>query len=275
MNQPRRLIRDNETLRADYHRLQPGDRVVGRVRLAPGEEYLLLDLAARGIELFPSALSQAISRSKVMQAALLAPFMLPHTRAIHDLHSLHRAVTAYHAAGIGRVVTKLDRANAGMGVLLWNSVEEVLNQATIGALALPLVLQPFMEGSRDLRVIILGDYQEAYLRHNPVGFRHNLHCGGTSEPWPLSPEQENFCRRVMARGAFPHAHLDLMLLSDERFCLGEINLRGGLRGAQISASEYGARLATLLKKSAEGDVSTLPLPLQAKGTDLKAGPDHE
>ncbi|HET97176.1 MAG TPA: hypothetical protein ENN98_00435 [Desulfurivibrio alkaliphilus] len=245
MTQPQRLIRDNETLRNTYHQLQPGDRVVGRVRLAPGEEYLLLDLVARGVHLFPSALSQAVSRSKVMQAALLGPFMLPHTTAIHDLHDLHRAVNRYHAAGIGRVVTKLDRANAGMGVLLWNNVEEVLNQATLGSLAPPFVLQPFAPESRDLRVIVLGDYQEAYLRHNPVGFRHNLHCGGSAQPQLLSPEQEDFCRRVMARGGFPYAHLDLMLLPDHRFCLGEINLRGGLRGAQISPAEYKTRLQAL------------------------------
>ena len=239
------LIRDNDTLRRHYHRLQAGDRVVGRVRLAAGEEYILLDLAARGVEIFPSALSQAISRSKVMQAALLAPFMPPRTLAIHDLHGLHRAVVAYHAAGIEKVIVKLDRANAGMGVLLWNGVEEVLNQATIGALTLPFVLQPFIEGSRDLRVIILGDYQEAYLRHNPVGFRHNLHCGGHATPQPLSPDQERFCRQVMARGTFPYAHLDLMLLPDQSFCLGEINLRGGLRGAQISATDYRVRLADI------------------------------
>ncbi|MFH7320791.1 RimK family alpha-L-glutamate ligase [Desulfurivibrio sp. D14AmB] len=246
MHPPRRLIRDNETLRKSYQQLEAGDRVVDRVRLAPGEEYLLLDLAARGVELFPSALSQAISRSKVMQAALLGPFMLPHTTAIHDLHGLHRAVSRYHAAGISRVVTKLDRANAGLGVLLWNSVEEVLNQTTLGSLAPPFVLQPFIAESRDLRVIMLGDYQEAYLRHNPVGFRHNLHCGGSAQPRPLSPEQEDFCRRVMTRGGFPYAHLDLMLLPDNRFCLGEINLRGGLRGAQISPPEYKTRLQALL-----------------------------
>lgn len=237
-----RLIHDNETLRREYHRLAAGDRVLTRIRLAPGEEYLLWDLATRGVEIFPPAPAQALSRSKVMQAAVLQPFMLPRTRAIHDLHGLHRAVTEYHAAEIDQVVTKLDRANAGMGVLRWNSVEEVLNQATLGALQPPFVLQPFVREGRDIRVIILGDYREAYLRHNPAGFRHNLHCGGGSEPWPLSRDQMEFCRRVMERGCFPFAHLDLFLLPDHSFYLGEINLRGGLRGAQITAPEYRRRL---------------------------------
>ena len=245
MNSPPRLIRDNDTLRLDYHQLKAGDQVLTRIRLAPGEEYLLLDLEARGVRLFPAGLAQALARSKVMQAALLGPFMLPHTLAIHDLHALHRAVTGYHAAGIGQVVTKLDRANAGMGVLLWTGVEEVLNQATLGTLVPPFVLQPFVPDGRDLRVIILGDYLEAYLRHNPAGFRHNLHCGGASEARPLSAAQEDFCRRVMARGRFSYAHLDLFLLPDDTFYLGEINLRGGLRGARISAPEYRRRLEEL------------------------------
>ncbi|MDF1615483.1 ATP-grasp domain-containing protein [Desulfurivibrio dismutans] len=243
-----RLIRDNETLRRDYHRLIAGDRVLTRVRLAPGEEYLLWDLVDRGIQLFPPARAQALSRSKVMQAAVFTPFMLPHTLAIHDLHGLHRAVTRYHAAGIDQVVTKLDRANAGMGVLLWNSVEEVLNQATLGTLHPPFVLQPFRPEGRDIRVVILGDYREAYLRHNAAGFRHNLHCGGHSEPWTLSRSQLELCRRTMERGRFPYAHLDLFLLPEQAY-LGEINLRGGLRGAQISPEEYRRRLEQILADS--------------------------
>lgn len=251
MSPSRRLIRDNETLRRDYQELTAGDLVVGRIRLAPGEEYLLLDLQSRGVRVFPAALAQALSRSKVMQTALLAPWMVPHSLAIHDLHALHRAAAVYHRAGLGRVVTKLDRANAGMGVLFWNSVEEVLNQATLGSLAPPFVLQPFIEQSRDLRVIILGDYQEAYQRHNPAGPRHNLHCGGASQPWPLSAEQLACCRQVIDRGQFPYAHLDLLLQPDGACYLGEINLRGGLRGARINAEEYRARLDAIHQQARE------------------------
>lgn len=245
MSQTRRLIRNNDTLRRDYQELSAGDLVVGRMRLAPGEEYLLLDLEARGVRLFPTALAQALSRSKVMQTALLGPWMVPHSLAIHDLHTLHRAVASYQQAGIGRVVSKLDRANAGLGVLCWPSVEEVLNQVTLKTLPLPFVLQPFIEQSRDLRVIMLGNYQEAYQRHNPLGWRHNLHSGGGSEPWNLSEAQAEVCRQVMARGGFPYAHLDLLLPPDGGCYLGEINLRGGLRGASIDAETYRTRLAAI------------------------------
>lgn len=249
MSHKPRLIIDNDTLRREYQALLPGERVATRLRLAPGEEYLLLDLEARGVELFPPGLAQALSRSKVMQAAILAPFMLPDTLAVHDLHTLHRAAHRYQQGGVGRVVVKLDRANAGMGVLLFGGVEEVINAATLQSLPFPFLLQPFVDGGRDLRVIFLGEYREAYLRYNPVGFRHNLHHGGGSEPRELTREQVEFSLRVMERGRFPYAHLDLFLLPDGDFYLGEINLRGGLRGAAISPQEYSQRLAEIYSQA--------------------------
>ena len=47
----------------------------------------------------------------------------------------------------------------------------------------------------------------------------------------------------MERGDFPYAHIDLMETPDKNLHLTEINLRGGLRGAQISSEEYRDRIA--------------------------------
>ena len=87
-------------------------------------------------------------------------------------------------------------------------------------------------------MIILDDHLEAYERSNPYNFRNNLHCGGKSAPYSLPDQQIQFCRKVMQRGAFPYAHLDLMLTQDGDHHLMEINLRGGLKGARISGKEY-------------------------------------
>lgn len=245
MNTPPRVVTDNDTLQAIYEQLAPGDAFIGRLRLNASEEHLLLDLVERGIQLFPSALAQLTSRSKAMQARLFAQFMLPHTRAIHDRHLLMATVSLYNKEKIGKVVTKLDRANCGNGVLLWNSVEEVYNQATLGALPYPFVLQPFAQDSHDIRVIMLGEYTEAYQRSNPDNFRHNLHCGGNSLPCDLSADQQVICRAVMERGLFPYGHLDLMVTPDGTTYLAEINLRGGIRGARIGAGEYRKKIAAL------------------------------
>jgi glutathione synthase/RimK-type ligase-like ATP-grasp enzyme len=236
------VIRDNSTLRAHYHTLRAGDIILGRLRLRETEESLVLDLRERGIHLIPSGLSQLASRSKTLQAELFAPFMLPLTRAIHTQHDLIEATSAYGENSISAVITKLDRRNAGMGVFLWSSLEEVFTHASLGNIPFPFVLQPFEPGSRDIRVIMLGDYTEAYWRHNPHSFRNNLHHGGKSQPAVLTDEQINLIRQVMARGCFPYGHLDIFVTSKGESFLGEINLRGGIRGARIAPAEYQARL---------------------------------
>ncbi|MFZ5798375.1 MAG: ATP-grasp domain-containing protein [Thermodesulfobacteriota bacterium] len=232
------LITSNAELQRRFHDLRSGDVVVGRIRMRTGEEHLLLDLAARGVRLIPSALSQWLSRSKVLQARILAPYMVPGTRPVYDQHDLMETVTEYGRNGVGRVVCKLDRANGGLGILLFASVEEVYAQAMLGALRPPFVLQPFVDQARDIRVVFLGDHLEAYQRHNPHNFRHNLHCGGEGSPWQMDSSQLELCRAVMARGEFPYAHIDLLLTPDGENWLNEINLRGGLRGARISQSDY-------------------------------------
>lgn len=233
-----RIIHDNKTLFECFEELTAGDIVVGRVRLRPGEEHLLLDLTARGVVLFPSATSQLCSRSKIFQARLLDRFMIPGTAPVYDMHDMMRLVTEYGQQGVERVVCKLDRANGGLGVLLFSSIEEVYSQAVLGVLRFPFMTQPFLEECRDVRVVMLGDTVDAYQRYNPHNFRHNLHCGGTGSPWALSAEQAGFCRQVMARADFPYAHIDLLMSPAGDFWLTEINLRGGLRGARISQKDY-------------------------------------
>lgn len=240
-----RIITTNQMLRQQYHNLGSGDIFIGRLRLKTSEEHLLLDLVERGIILFPSALSQQLSRSKVLQAHLFAGEMLPLTVAIHDQHDMLEAVNLYQKNQISRVVTKLDRKNAGMGIHLWHDVEDVFTHATLGSLPFPFVIQPFADNSRDIRVIMLGDYRESYARHNPDNFRNNLHCGGQSSPCELSGEQLDLCRQVMARGRFPYAHIDLMIVEGGKTFLAEINLRGGIRGAKINPAEYTGRVAAI------------------------------
>ena len=235
------VISDNRTLRSRYAALRAGDVVVGRVSLRASEEHLLLDLVTRGVELIPSALSQLASRSKALQARIFEPWLPPHTRAVHDDHQLQEALTDFPAVNQG-VVTKLDRKNAGMGVHLWPSLEEVYSQATLGNLPYPFVLQPFFPAAGDIRVIVIADFVEAYRRHNPANFRNNLHCGGRSTPCTLKPAQLQLCREVMARGGFPYAHLDLLVTESGETYLTEINLRGGIHGARIGAAEYGRRI---------------------------------
>jgi len=243
----RTVYHTNEALFQAYHQLQPGDIILGRLRLRPSEEHLIADLLSRNVHLIPSGLSQLASRSKCFQVSLFGKeFMIPRTMAIHDLHDMQRALVHYGDNPAQAVLTKLDRKNAGLGVHKWSSIEEVYNAASLHALPFPFVLQPFLENCLDIRVIILGTHhREAYQRINELNFRNNLHFGGVSRPYQLTADMEQFCHRIMRRGQFPYAHLDLLQCQDDQLFLNEVNLRGGLRGAGINKEKYLGILAAL------------------------------
>lgn len=175
--------------------------------------------------------------------------MLPHTSVAYDTNSLLELISQYNLAGIKDVVLKRDRKNGGLGIHRFSSIEEVYNFAAFCNLEYPLVLQPFVEEFKDIRVILLGDhYTEAYERINQANFRHNLHCGGSASPYKMSEEMHQFCRKVMSRGRFPYAHIDLMQMSSGVIHLIEINLRGGLRGAKIDSRSYQETIDKLHKQ---------------------------
>ena len=233
-----RVLSDNKTFCERYEDLTADDVIVGRLKLYPGEEHILLDLSSRGVTLIPSALSQLCSRSKVFQARILKEYMITGTHVLYSKHDMLEVVSRFGKDSVGKVVCKLDRANGGLGILLFSSIEDVYSQAVLGTLKFPFVVQPFIADSRDVRVIVLGEYTEAYQRHNPDNFRHNLHCGGKSSSWEMNEEQVALCRKVMQRADFPYACIDLLIDPDGRSWVNEINLRGGLSGADISQKDY-------------------------------------
>lgn len=232
------IIDNNEQFLRSLHKLDKHSIVNCRLRLIPGEEHLLVDLLERGVTLIPSASSQLASRSKAHQARIFIDFMLPHTRVAYDANGLLETISRYNSADITEVVVKRDRKNGGIGIHRFRTIEEVYNHAAFGSLEYPIVVQPLIEHFRDIRVIVLGTYIEAYERVNHTNFRHNLHCGGSAASCELSEELLQFCRKVMERGKFPYAHIDLMQTPAGAIYLTEINLRGGLSGAKIRANRY-------------------------------------
>lgn len=232
------IIRTNDHFFKALHTLDQHCIINCRLRLSPGEEHLLVDLLERGIPLIPSATSQLSSRSKVHQTRIFSEFMVPHSFVAYDANSLLKIISHYNLMGIAEVVAKRDRKNGGIGIHRFSTIEEVYNCASFSNLEYPFVVQPFIPHFRDIRVIIIDEYIEAYERINHANFRHNLHCGGTAVPYELSGELQELCSKVMKRGRFPYAHIDLMQIAAGDTYLSEINLRGGLRGAQIDAKNY-------------------------------------
>ena len=246
MSQKPLLIRTITDFRRLYRQLGSGDAIIGVLSLRPGEEIKVLDLAERGVAFFPPVLAQLLSRSKVAQAEVLGDYLVPDSFVAYALTDLAGKLAEFQARGA--VVAKRDRAHLGLGVSLWPSLETLYSLAGLQGLTYPLVVQPFLEGARDLRVVALADYVEAYERVNPHSFRKNLFQGGSSVPATLTPAQQNFCRAVMARGRFPYAILDLLLdPRDGRPYLSEISFKGGLTGARLSQPEFNLHVAALEK----------------------------
>lgn len=238
------MIRSINDFRRLYRQLGSGDAVIGVLALRPGEEIKVLDLAERTVAFFPPVLAQLVGRSKVAQAEVLGEYMVPGTFVAYSLADLAGKLPEFQ--DLGAVVAKRDRAHLGLGVSLWPSLETLYSLAGLQGLTYPLVVQPFVPGARDLRVVALGGYLEAYERVNPHSFRKNLFQGGSSQPAALTPAQQVFCREVMTRGKFPYAILDLLLDSrDGRPYLSEISFKGGLTGARLSQAEFHRRVAAL------------------------------
>lgn len=241
------IITTNDQFHDNFHLLDSSTIVCCRLRLSPGEEHILLDLRERGVTLIPSATAQLASRSKVHQARIFGPYMLPDTTVIYDTNQLLQATSFYKQRNHSEVIIKQDRKNGGLGIHRFQDIEDVYNIAVLGNLNYPFVIQPYLKDFKDIRVIVLADYIEAYTRTNKKNFRQNIHCGGESTPISAEKKLIDYCRRIMRRGNFPYAHIDLMITPENTIYLTEINLRGGLRGAVINSVEYKSRIATINK----------------------------
>jgi ribosomal protein S6--L-glutamate ligase len=220
-----------------YHRLERGDVYLGQVPSSHLKSAILADLTARGIRLIPSAAAQMLHASKVAQAFILKPWMVPLTTAVVRRKQLLDAIVQFHRKEIKTVITKADRLHCGQGIRKWDNLEMIYACLGLDDTALPFVLQPFVEQFVDLRVIVVDDYCEAYVRTNPHNFRNNLSTGGESQPHSLTDQQTDLCRELMQRTQMPFAHIDLMLTPDGSAYLSEIRLNGGIQGARISRQE--------------------------------------
>ncbi len=244
------IVKSNRELKTRYHELSGGDVFIGNLSSKYLKPTMLIDMLERGIRCLPSPLSQVLNSSKAAQAFVLKEWMLAHTRVIARRTDLIAAVNAFNQHGIGPVVTKQDGMHCGHGIRRWEAMETLYSFMALAESAYPFVLQPFQEHFTDVRIIMVGDYVEAYTRYNPHNFRVNLALGGTGSAYDLAAPQKAFCRAVMERGQFPYAHLDLMVLENGECHLSEIALNGGIKGAQVDRAELDRKKMALLEKLA-------------------------
>ncbi|UCD90004.1 MAG: hypothetical protein JSW04_00745 [Desulfobacterales bacterium] len=245
------IIKSSSELKALYNDICSGDIFIGKLTYKHLKQTVLIDFLEQGVSCYPSPLSQSLNSSKAAQALILKKWMLPHTCVITRRIDLINTINEYNKNGIGSVVTKEDHMHCGHGVRKWDTIETVYSFMAMSESSYPFVLQPFLEQFTDVRVIIVGNYLEAYIRHNPNNFRMNLSFGGKNYPYTLEKDKEMFCRQVMERGKFPFAHLDLQITDNGTCYLSEIALDGGVKGASISRKELDLKKQNLLEGMAK------------------------
>ena len=245
------IIKGNRELKNHYHELRSGDIFIGTISSRHMKSFMLIDLLERNINCLPSPLSQILNSSKAAQALILRDWMLPHTYVITKRTELIETINKYNKNSIGSVVTKEDHMHCGHGVKKWDSIETLYSFMSQSKSSYPFVVQPFIENFTDIRVITVGDYIEAYTRHNPDNFRMNIATGGKSYPYLLKKEKKDFCYAIMKRSGFPFAHIDIMITENGNPHLTEISLNGGIKGASISREELDKKKQELLERLAE------------------------
>jgi len=241
------IVRSSRELKERYHDLCSGDIFLGILTYKHIKQSILIDLMERGVSCFPSPLSQALNHSKAMQAVVLNNWMLPQTFIIARRTDLIEAINTYNRLGIAPAVTKEDHLHCGHGVRKWDTIETLYSFVALSETSYPFVIQPFLDNFTDVRVIIAGDYMEAYVRYNPDNFRMNISMGGKNYPYEMNTDLLNFCRTAMERGKFPYAHLDIHITDDGTYYLSEIALNGGTKGAKIRRRELEQKKQDLLE----------------------------
>jgi ribosomal protein S6--L-glutamate ligase len=245
------IVRSAGELEQRFEELGPGDIALGPLPARYLRGALAADLLERGVRFLPSAFCQLLSRSKCAQALIFRRWMAPHTLVVSRRAELMDAVTYCGRHRIQAVVSKQEGMHCGQGIRRWESAEALYNAVAFTQDAFPFVLQPFMANIGDVRVVVVGDYVEAYLRENLHNFRANLAAGGVSRPLSMDAAAESICRAVMARGRFPYAHIDLQLAEGGGCYLSEITLEGGISAARIGREELNRRKREVLEKAIE------------------------
>lgn len=241
------IVRGRRELEERFEELAPGDVVCGPLPAGYLRGALAADLLERGVRCVPSVLCQLLSRSKCAQALFFGRWMAPHTRAVFRRADLLAVLADCNRHGIGAVVSKQEGMHCGHGIRRWDHAEALYNAVALTPEVFPFVVQPFLPGVSDVRVIVVGDYVEAYLRENLYNFRSNLAAGGTGRALPMDAAAERLCRAVMARGRFPYAHIDLHLTETGACYLSEIALDAGISAARIRREELNRRKAEALE----------------------------
>lgn len=192
-------------------------------------------MQSRGVRLAFDPLCCLLHNSKVSQTQIFSSKM-PYTRIVYSKGELYYLLMDHFAEHQEPLIIKNDRGSGGNGVFLFTE-----NSYDYNGISYPCVVQKYLPGYHDIRVIIIGDYFEAYERVNELDFRKNIARGGKSTPvglFDLKCRLDDEATRIVKLGKFPYAHIDFMVNPDSHYVyFSEISLGGGIQGSKLSYNE--------------------------------------
>jgi ribosomal protein S6--L-glutamate ligase len=152
------------------------------------------------------------------------------------VHSTRDIMSVLETVGEPPFVIKILEGTQGRGVVLTETYE-----AAVGAikamkkLDLNILVQEFIgeaEGE-DIRAIVVGDKVVSSMKRKakPGDFRANIHLGGSSTQYPLTPEEEKISITAVKVLGLSVAGVD-MIQSNRGTLVIEVNSSPGLEGIE-------------------------------------------
>ena len=197
---------------------------------------ILRHFAAQGRYCLNDADALLAARDKFGSLQILQAAGLPVPRTAYFAHASQKE--ALLDALAPPVVVKLLSGSQGVGVNLAESREAASALLdTLLHLQHEAMVQEFLPGRSDLRVIVLGDRVLAAMerRASAQDFRSNLHCGGQARAWDLGvldAQVQELSRRASAALDLDFAGVDLMRAADGSLRVLEVNPVPSLEGIE-------------------------------------------
>ncbi len=209
---------------------------------------VLRQLESLGVPSLNSASGIAIARDKLSTLQCLARHGVPAvaTAFARDARDVRGGI---EVLGGPPVVVKLSDGSQGMGVMLAESAAGA--ESIVGAFHVfnqHILVQPFLRGDGDLRLIVAGGRVVAAMRRRAAAgeFRNNLHRGGVAIVHHADAEERRIAVEAVRAVGLRAAGVDLMESPKGPLVL-EVNASPGLQGIESASGRNvaAALVATL------------------------------
>jgi len=233
-------IRKNQTMVIDPRGQGACDVLLPRQGAEVGESSLALieHFERTRVPVVNTSTSIRLARNQYLTLRALAEAGIPVPDSVL-INSQEALSTAVDAIGGYPVVLKHPSGRQGEGIRLADTPEDGRRQLTeLLDPRLGVMVQRFIppEDRRDIRVLTVGRKMAGAMALRPAegDFRANFHLTGRSRPVDVWPEMEDMATGAAAALDLEIAGVDLLVDSDQRLWIIEVNYAPGFRGLEAA-----------------------------------------